>query len=569
MADSKKQETEPSAEVQQLEQPGSLFGKIGRKLVTIRRRWLYFGGGLLVLGLIFSTVQPIKFAAYNLVSDANTSLTVVDSRTGQPLSGVEVSVGSQSVKTNEDGLATLVGIDFGDQEFTISKDFFESQTVSTTVDDGNFELGLVSLQPTGTPVTVSVVDWLSNDPVTDYSLVDESGELSANSDDVGRAVINLPPTLDEVKLTVSAEGYQDASTVVKLVGSDGKPLPADAIKSSTVKLVAAGKHTFVSARSGNVALYESSLNGRSVKKIEQVGQGTSPAVSYSITPDGSTGILLAPMKNVRNDDNILLRELYSVDTATGNIVNIDEGNARFRVLSVDNNKVIYSVALNDSEARVRGKIKVYDLNSASLQTIWPTSTVGNWRRLTIYNDYSNGEWVFFQETKSGSKISEYGTVSNTFIALNSTTGKTVNLTSSSDGQVTSVDHQNNIAYITEYKWPDRGYYEFNMNTGTKNKIDNIPNIVFTPPPVASIDGTRFARAEDRDGKTFVEITIDGSTNTKKLNSIEGGAVSHWVGNEYFVVSADDGDYLMSATSGKVKKITDTYKLVSRYHGYYY
>ena len=167
-------------------------------------------------GQILNVNQPLQSSTAITGSGASTlSGAVVDAATGAPISGAVFSLSNgPSATSAANGGFSVSGVNGGSYTASVSAAGYASQTLSLTVPAGTTaSLGSISLyqsNSTTAPNTVTlvgtVIDGLSNKPVSGATISVTGGSLSATSDAQGQFTISGIPALS-FQLQLAASGY--------------------------------------------------------------------------------------------------------------------------------------------------------------------------------------------------------------------------------------------------------------------------------------------------------------------------------------------------------------------------
>lgn len=148
----------------------------------------------------------------------------VDASTGQPLSGVSVTLqGNTNIMTTTDstGAFTLSDIPEGNQKIDLSYSGYGSATITANIAAGStLDLGVLPLNPNPTAgagtLMGKVVDSSTGNPLSGVSVVLQSdANINTVTDPTGSFTLsNIPPGAQ--KLTFSLSGYSDLSATVNI-----------------------------------------------------------------------------------------------------------------------------------------------------------------------------------------------------------------------------------------------------------------------------------------------------------------------------------------------------------------
>ena len=556
---------------------GSIFSRMKATFLALDRKKKFSviaAPTLVILLLLFLTVRPLRIFALNLFSSADITIQVNDTNSEQPVVGVSVVIGDVIGETDMDGKVLFEENDFGDYDVMLSKNAYEPKTesISVTQSEQTFE---IELMPTGTPYSVSATNWITGEAISDFMVSDTNGELTASSVE-GEATLNIPVGVEAAELTVTADGFNQ-KTFSASFETDAN---GDILENAQVRLSKAGRHHFLSNRSGPIGLWSSNYDGTDARVVvEDLGRRTG-RISMSISPDGKFAVLSAPIKGERNDDDRLLEELYVVNLENGDLVLADEGNATFSILEVENDRVVYSVELLDQNEVNRAKIKTYTFSSADLNTAFTSNSIS--RPIYINNK------VYFVELKQEKRNSSYyeegfywDTVERTFFVLDLANNEFSGIQNSIGWPTITRSPDNQDIFYYEY-WDSKNresvWYEYNVGSGEKTKIDRRPDTIDDRPfPFGNPapDG-RQIWVETRDGRGTLVIGDNQASNEESIDtgSFRANYVVRWVDDNHVIVNGSEeggktGDFIVHVPTGENRLVTEIYRDTYYYrYGYY-
>ena len=171
-------------------------------------------------GQVLNVNQPLQSSTTLTGSGASTlGGTVADALSGAPISGAVFNLGTgHSATSGADGSFSLGGVNGGTYTATVSATGYASQTLSLTVPAGTTAtlgtIGLYQASSTTAPNTVTlvgtVIDGLSNKPVSGVAVTIANSSLSATSNGQGQFTISGIPALS-FTLQLAASGYTNTS----------------------------------------------------------------------------------------------------------------------------------------------------------------------------------------------------------------------------------------------------------------------------------------------------------------------------------------------------------------------
>lgn len=529
---------------------------------------------LIVVLLLFLTVRPLRIFALNLFSNTDITIHVIDADNETPLSGVSVTLDGMTEETDSEGNVTFLDQKYADYEVMLSKNSYESLSgeINATQSVQTFDF---ALNPTGTSVSVRAVNWLTGDAITTFSVTDESGEINALSDEEGEVLVNVPNGTESIELMATSDGYNQRSFTVDLLDEDGNQILEEDLETEVVRLVKAGRHHFLSNREGPISLWAANYDGSDARAVvDDLGKRRG-SLSMRVSPDGKFAVLAAPIKGERNDNGTLLDELYVVNLETSEIRLADEGNARFNILEVENDRVVYHVELLDNNQVNRGKIKTYTISSDTLNTAFTTNYITNARFLE--------NRVIFVENKQEKRTSSYysegfywGTTSEKLFVLDLADDSFTSLVNSYARVVLNPENKDSFFY----RYWDNGanWFEYNVNSTEKTELEREPESInelvyrFNDP---APDGRQlWVETRDGDGTLVLGNSDGGDGQSIDTGELAVDYVVRWIDNDHVIVngteeSGKSGDFVVHVGSGEHRLVSEIYTNTYYYrHGYY-
>lgn len=528
-------------------------GKKGRMILMVV-------GGLVVLGGVTFAVKPLRYVVQNVFVSPGATILVVDSMSSQPVVGASVTIDGVVVDTNSDGAAVFDSLNYGDQSFTVTKPNYSQLDSSFELSKDQQTYGPYEISPTGSPVTVSLVDWLNKEPINGFSVTDETtNEVIAQVNDSSEAVVYIPfDTEDDlsVLITPNDEMYKSVGFLLNLEE-----------EMYTVEAPLSGDFFFLSNRKNSIGLYKSSLDGTDDSLVEKLTDRDDASVDLSRTNDGKYVVIVAPKKDVRFEGS-LLNELYVYDVENNEFTLVDEGpSASFSILGVEEDRVVYEVYFYGDNPIPNRKYKVYKFAEKDIDTIFPDAPerYDNYGRYSIYGVLLPG-YILVEETRWTSD-SYYSDSDSNYFAMNIYTGEKITLIKGDSGYLYRTDYSENTAYY--YSYANSNYYSFNLDNGEKAKIGEDEPITSGQSSNSKHPFTSDVYRADRvDGRPV--IIINNDQTIKFSEEVTRVSVQYWLNERLAVLDTNQGSYMLDITTGNYVKITDTYSGANYYYrgGYF-
>lgn len=261
---------------------------------------------IIVILLAIAVTAAIPKSRYFVLNTvgvrSSSSVTVMDNGTRLPLKNVTVSIGSQQVKTDSKGVATLKNIKLGKQQLTIKRIAFATVTQPVTIGWGSNPLGEFILRATGVRYVINVKDYVSGKGIAGAEAT-SGDEVAAVADKDGVITLTFDtadtPTID---VNITAKDYRSEAATIK----------TDTTDPTNVTLVSARKAMFVSKQSGKYDLVSMYLDGKD-RKVVLAGTGSeNNNVSLVSSPDGQSTALVSTRDDIRDSDGYRLSTLTIV-----------------------------------------------------------------------------------------------------------------------------------------------------------------------------------------------------------------------------------------------------------------
>ncbi len=521
-----------------------------KALLKSKKFWIIFVLSLTVLLIALWFIQPARIWLVNLLGvRTNLSITVLTPAEGQQqearLKNVNLKVNGRDFTTNNEGVISITDQPLGGVTLKATKSGYAEAQTQTYLDFDPFfhlfggnqaDLAArhinIEMKSVGVALSFVAKDWLSGQPITSGEYVVGDLRLKAGSD--GRVSFKTPyDESGKIKVSSDLNGqYIDKSFDMSL---SSKETPE-------VKFVPAGKHYFVSKRSGALSIYSSNLDGSGVELvIPGTGLETSQT-AFAVAPSGKYGILASAREGKRSESGELLTYLYIVDLEKKILTKVDEGRY-INMSDWSDDNLIYKVApvTNSNDL----KLKVVDITNATATEI---SQAWGYGRIIV----SFGQVFYTQDNPND----DGATV---------TIAKVYNINNKSHKDLGSkVDYgvvQPDFDRVVFKNLDNQKWYEYNFNTGQlKDSSQPTEQEFKTFLSATNLANTKRIMLDKIDGKftIIVKNTADGVE--KQLYGARGlGGPIRWIGDVIvfrIVDNLETADYAVSINGGDPKKISD-------------
>lgn len=499
---------------------------------------------LLILGSALAWfIRPSRLYAVNLLGlktdiSVRTVTLAEEGQESATVKAAEIKINGQTHTTDEEGDLQLK-VPYGQTRIEASKAGYESATHEVLLDIDPFFYYLggkeqdeaareiqLQLKPVGLPVVFKAVDWLTDGPIVSGAFI--VGDIETKPDDQGLVKLRVPATeAKTVKVKSKLNGkYIDQEFELKI--------QEDPVQEH--KFVPAGRHYFVSKRSGQLAVYSSNIDGSDVVDIVPASDKESSNIAFTVSPSGKYAVLASTRDGKRDARNQVLQKLYLVDLTTKKLTAFDEG-SYFQFADWSGDTFVYSVVLSDSANNSSQRLSSYD----ALAT----------RRL----DLSTAQ--FFADTRVVvGNVAYSGSYNGTTeLRVNTVKGGAEKTLGTRITQLSQVD-VDKIAYQTS----DNKWHEYNFNNGRAADISAPANSTRSILSTTSPDGQQRLIFDTIDGKATIILKEVASGKEKQLYAAGGvSGPMRWVGDVLvfrIVTPQQSADYAIPIKGGEPKKITD-------------
>lgn len=520
--------------------------------------------GVILIVSILLAVPVTRYGILGTVIHKDLSVSVVDSKTGKPVSDATVSTNGVTAHTDNNGKTTLARLPAGQYQLSIQKKYYKDAALAVTVPIlSNADAGQIKLEATGRQVPVAVVNKISGLPLAKVTLT--AGDSTAITDAKGDAVLVVPANATTVNATLKASGYNDAkATITVTEQKDAK---------NTFAVVPTGKMYFLSKRTGIINVMKSDLDGNNAQNVVQ-GTGKEEDSDTVLLATKDWKYLL--LKARRDSDK---SKLYVINTTNDQLNEVDEGNADFTLVGWHNHTFVYSLVRLDLALwqPKRYAIKSYDADAAKLTTLDETNAIGSaaggaageYFTKVFLIDAQNA--VVYAKPWEGYATSKQATINSA--QLDGSNKKNLK-TLDAGGYL-----QNEVLYGTDevyfsYLGSDGKTHFYEYDSGAVQDNTTLTDDAFNqfyPTYLQSPSGNQTFWYEPRDGKNTLFIGDKDGKNGKQIATISDYTPFGWYTDNYLLVSKGGSElYIVPAANPdftKALKVTDYHKPTTIYRGY--
>lgn len=509
--------------------------------------------GVLVLVLVVpATRYPVL--ALSGVTQSYT-ITVTDSSTHTPVTGATVVLDGKKAVTNNQGKATVRG-HVGAQTASVSKRYYKSASASIFVGiKAARNSHTMPVVATGRQVPIVVVDMVSKKPVENASV--SADGTTVKTDSKGQATIVLPASSTSQSASITADGYNQAKTKIEITST--------AAAANTFAITPTGRIYFLSNASGTIDVVSANLDG-SDRKALLTGTGKEDAGSTQLTRTNDTQYLALQSRR----DGGEYSKLFLIETNTGKLTTIDEGNASFSVAGWAGHRLIYTVIRDkiDYSQPKRNAIKSYNADTKKItlldenaaetaaysssvqQFTYPAIVDATVLYATTWSSYGNSA---ASKPAQIIRINADGTAKKVLKEVvppaNQTIYATVRATKPQEVYFILEQYVSGESQKTYARYADGAITMVPASTA-EAALNKPVGPYFTSP-----SGDQTFWSESRDGKYALFVGNQAGDNSKQIATQSEYQAYGWAGNSYVIVSKDSELYAMSVTGGETLKIT--------------
>lgn len=524
------------------------------------------------VALVIAVLLAIPVTRYGMMGvfvKKDVSLTVLDSVSKKPVSGAMVTMGTYSATSNADGVAKLEQVPVGNYSLQVQKKYYEASSASYTVPILSAPAdSKPTIKATGRTVTITVKNKITGGVVSGAAVV-VSGS-SATTDSKGAAEIILPVQQAAQKGTVKASNYNDAAFEVTVTNNDDQKV--------AVSLAPSGKIFFLSKRTGKIDVMKSDLDGANPETVVAgTGKESDSETVLLSTTDWKYLALLA----ARDSDKA---KLYLIDTSSGKLSTMDEGDVSFQLVGWSGHQFVYQVTRSQNLwADKRQALKSFNAENSKLTTLDETQGSGNnfydYATESLANQYIvDGKVVYTKSWDIGSSVSPDDRQS-AIVSIGVGGSDKKNLKNFAVSEIAYFDARfyepGGVYYRASARTDGKGsYYEYEDGklTATADTNDNKFYNEFYATYLISPSGNKTLWYEQRDGKNVIFVGDKSGNNAREIG-VSDHVPYGWYTDDYILFSLKGSELYVMDANGKIDtshtplKITDYHKPAITYPGY--
>ncbi len=512
-----------------------------------RLRWATFVGIALAIVLL-GAIPTTRYALLNTVGvRVSASLQITDESTRQPLKNVTVSIAGQSVRTNEDGVATFPKqLKLGSSELKIEKRAFASIEQTRVLGWGSNPLGTLSVRPVGAQYSFMLKDFLSGKAIKGASAA--TADADAKSDDTGKLVITLDTEAtqsDTAEVIITQRGFRSETVTLNL----------DTKEPVVVAMVPDRPHVFVSKRSGKFDIYKSDIDGKNEALLLAATGTERDDMTLLMHPTRPIIALVSTRDNVKNKDGFVLSGLYMLNIQTGETQKVVQSEQVRLVGWVGERLVYVNVGEGTSASSPdRNKLMSYHLDILEAKEL---------ARSNYFNDVLIMKGNIFYAPSNA-----YNDAPDTQVYRVAADGTNRQSILPKEGWNIFRTGHDSLHISVQQDWYT---YAFDTSQAVKGSA---PAILKSRYYAENLDQDVSVWVDERDGQGVLLIHSEGVSDDKVLLSKAGLQYPvYWLSDSTLVFRVSDGretaDYAVSIDGGEAVKIKDVTAVSSVDEWYYY
>jgi hypothetical protein len=547
---------------------------VDKKPVKPKHKWtrkkivLLVAGVLIAIMALILAIPATRYATLGMFIKRDVTIKLEDTKTKKPVSNVTITLGDKSATTDAKGQATLKAVAVGDKKVKATKKYYKDLNADVLVPitgaNPSFDM---SIEATGRQVPIKVTNKISKQPVEGAQISVDG--TSSKTDKNGEAVVVLPADKTEIDAALSQNGYNDLSVKVTVTEQlDDK---------NTFAVTPSGKLYFLSKRSGSIDVLKSDLDGANVQTVLK---GTGKEDEHGTVLLASRDWKYLTLKARRDSDQ---PKLYLIETSSGKLSVIDEGDADFDPVGWYNTHFIYTVyrsKVKNWEPK-RYSLKSFNATSGSLAVLDEAAGEGD-NDTKFANEYIGNVYILDNEIvyQKSWNTGELYTLSGKNVVINSvrpdgSNKKTLKSFATEPGTYfgSARLYKPQEIYFEVYQKYQRSFWEYESNKFTEDKDlsgDEFYNKYY-PTYLLSPSSKNTFWYEPRDGKNTLFVGDASGENGKELLNLSEFTPYGWMGEDYLLVSKKGSELFVIPRSNPSEpmKITDYHKPSGSFYGYGY
>lgn len=524
---------------------------------------------ILAILVALLAIPVTRYAILGTFIKTDVPVTINDSQTHIPVSGVEVVLHGVNAKTDGQGHAMLKKVQLGSGTLTATKKYYKdvSQKVTVTVSRGVKPLQF-DMQAIGRQIPVKITNKISGAVVAGAQIKISGTE--AETDQNGVVTVVLPVDQQTQKGIVSAKGYNDIGITIDLSKTS--------VGDNTFGITPVGKVYFLSKRTGKIDVVKTNLDG-SDRQTVLAGTGGEEDTNTVLLASRDWKYLALQARRENGQTR-----LYLITTADDSVLEMDSGDSIFTSIGWSEHAFIYTAVRNNVPAwQAKGSaLKNYNADTKQVGVIDETNAEG-----TSPSDYANEAIgsVYIMKDNVVYVKQWYANYYSAFrlagkrsglyqVKANGTSKQSIkDFDAASTNGITAVLSKPEVLYISTYDSNGKAtYYEY--SNGKFSTVNGITADSFNqtyPTYLVSPTGTTVFWGESRDGKNTLFTANLQLESPKQLASGSDYTAYGWYTDNNVLLSKNGSELYIAPSSGfstnnQPLKITDYHKPARSFEG---
>jgi hypothetical protein len=533
-------------------------GRVGRFVRSRAGRVLLIAVGVVVIVAALFAIPVTRYALAGLVIAKDARVTIVDSVTHKPVSGVRVVAGGVTATSDAKGVATLHGVAVGPQTLVISKQYYRDARAELLVP---IAFGRASttkrIVATGYPLEVHAVDRITGAVISGAHVV--IGHATSDTDSAGVARIVLPIKVGAQSGSVTKDGYNSGTVDVDV----SKRPPG-----FSVELTTTGTIRFLSKATGTINVMEADLDGgHPAVVLAGTGNESDDTTTLLSTRDWKFSALLADRGGKRD-------ALYLLAAGGGAPVTIDDADAQFTLAGWQGHTFFWVENRTTPTYGLAGHtvIMAFDADTGKSTVVDKNVATGSASTYFAGLYIQQGE-LRYARAWSGTTLPS-GSTSDLVAVDTVTFTKKVVKSFPSSTYITLVPYEAEGLYLQASTNDSNAYFSYEGGAVSSVSITDDKFASAYPTFLLSPSGKQTLWAESRDGKNTIFVGDEGGSNGTQIATLSDYTPYGWFGadDRYILLTKNDSElYIARAgaplTATNVLKVTDYHKPPNGYPGY--
>lgn len=546
-------------------------GRLEPLKLLVRSKKFYIPAAAVILLLVVLFVLPFtRYKVLGLFMKRDVRVTVHDTATQRVVSGALVRIDGISSTTDKDGMAELKKVHLGEHKVTITKMHYKDFTGKALVTMQKDRTADFKVEATGRQVPIVIKNKVGNTPLADVLV--RAGDADARTDKDGKAIIVVPAGANEISTKLSLGGFNEITVTLKVTEVD--------IPENSFALTPVGKVHFLSKQSGKIDVVKTNLDG---SDRQVVVAGTGKEEDYGTVLLASRDWKYLALLSRRDGDKA---KLYLIETESGKLMAMDEGDVRFDPYGWSGHSFVYVVNREKQKLSQpnRQALKSFNADTRQLATLDQTKgeDPGGWgydyrfeyiNNVTVFEDI-----IVFSKGWSSSGFWNWWVGQNYSIMSVAPDGKNLKTLRQLPVQNHNLDRRlyaprEIIFNYNDYTTNASEFFEFEDNAVEPAKDITREEFERAYPTYLLSPSAQYTLWTDsRDGKTVVFVGNKDGKDEKTVAAFSEFTPYGWYSDEYVLVTKKGSElYVMPRSGAKdehgLLKISDYHKPDRSFAGY--